>query len=309
MPLPSQLHRDKALENVSVAYQPNEFIADRLVPKVPVVHESDVYYVFDLDIMALPETLRADGSPSREASYNLSTSSYRLEEHALNDKVTDRMRANADKAIKPDVDVTEVLTKKILIRREVECAAIAFDTAQFSNNASLAAADAWSANTTASNPIIDIDSATSKILASSGYTPNKLVISDPTFRAAKNHVSIVDRIKYTTVESVTESMLAKLFNVGECLVGRAIRDTSDEGLAGSLADIWSACAFLSYMETSPGLRKASAMYQFQSTLDGSPYRVTKWRDDSRRSDIVEVSTMFQYKPVATACAYLIKGTV
>lgn len=309
MPLPSQLHRDKALENVSIAYMPNEFIADRLVPKVPVMHESDVYYVFDNDIMALPETLRADGSESREASYNLSTSSYRLEEHAINDKVTDRMRNNADKAIKPDVDVTEVLTKKILIRREVECAAIAFDTAQFSNNASLAAADAWSSNTTTTNPIVDIDSATSKIIASSGYTPNKLVIDDPTFRAAKNHVSIVDRIKYTTVDSITEQMLAKLFNVGEALVGRGIQDTSDEGLASSLANIWSNCAFLAYMEPSPGLRKASAMYQFQGMGTGSPFVVMKWRNDARRADIIEVSSLFQYKPIATACAYLIKDTV
>ena len=309
MPLMSQMHRDKALENISVAYMPNEFIADRLVPKVPVVHESDVYYVFDLDIMSLPETLRADGSESREASYNLSSSSYKLEEHALNDKVTDRMRANADKAIKPDIDVTEVLTKKILIRREVECAAIAFDSNVFSNNASLAAADAWSSNTTTSNPIVDIDSATSKIIASSGYTPNKLVIDDPTFRAAKNHVSIVDRIKYTTVDSVTEQMLAKLFNVGECLVGRSIYNTADEGLDASLGNIWSNCALLCYMEPSPGLRKASAMYQFQGMGSGSQYTVTKWRNEARKADIVEVSTMFQYKAIATACAYLIKDTV
>jgi len=142
MPISNQLHRDKALENISVAYMPNEFIADKLVPKVPVMHESDVYYVFDQDIMALPETLRADGSQSRQATYNLSTSSYRVEEHAVNDIVTDRMRANADKALKPDVDATEILTKKILIRREVECANIAFDTANFSNNVSLAAAAA-----------------------------------------------------------------------------------------------------------------------------------------------------------------------
>lgn len=309
MPLPSQLHRDKALENVSIAYMPNEFISERLVPKVPVVHESDIYYVFDLDIMALPETLRADGSESREASYNLSTSSYRLEEHALNDKVTDRMRQNADKAIKPDVDVTEVLTKKILIRREVECAAIAFDTANFSNNVSLSAAQAWSSNTTTTNPIVDIDSGTSKIIASSGYTPNKLVIDDATFRACKNHVSIVDRIKYTTVDSITEQMLGKLFNVGEVLVGRGIRDISDEGLSSDLANIWSNCAFLAYMETSPGLRKASSMYQFQGMGAGSPYTVTKWRNEARKADIIEVSTMFQYKPVATACAYLFKDTV
>ena len=309
MPISNQLHRDKALENISVAYMPNEFIADKLVPKVPVMHESDVYYVFDQDIMALPETLRADGSQSRQATYNLSTSSYRVEEHAVNDIVTDRMRANADKALKPDVDATEILTKKILIRREVECANIAFDTANFSNNVSLAAAAAWSSNTTTTNPIVNIDSATSKVIASSGYVPNRLVMDDPSFRACKNHVSVIDRIKYTTADSITEQMLAKLFNVQELLVGRAIRDTSDEGLDASLAFVWSNCAFLAYMEPSAGLKKASAMYQFQGMNAGSPYVVKKWRDDPRAGDVVEVSTMFQYKAIATQCAYLIKDTV
>jgi hypothetical protein len=309
MPLPSQLHRDKALENISVAYMPNEFIADRLVPKIPVMHESDVYYVFDQNIMSLPETLRADGSEAREASYDLSTSSYKLAEHALKDIVTDRMRQNADKAIKPDIDATEVLTKRILIRKEVECANIAFDKSNFSNNASLAAAAAWSSNTTTTNPITSIDSATSKIIASSGYTPNKLVIDDPTFRACKNHVSVIDRVKYTTADSITENMLAKLFNVQEILVGRALRDTAQEGLTNSMNFVWSSCAFLAYMESSPGLRKASAMYQFLGMGAGSPFTVTKWREESRKGDMVEVSSLFQYKAIATQCAYLILKTV
>ena len=304
-PLSNQLHRDKALENISVAYMPNEFIADRLIPRVPVMHESDVYYVFDQDIMALPETLRADGSESRQASYNLSTSSYKLAEHAINDIVTDRMRNNADKALKPDVDATEILTKKILIRREVEAAAIALDKNIFSNNASLSAA--WTSNTTTTNPIIDIDSATAKIIESSGYTPNKLCMSDAGFRACKNHVSVLDRVKYTTADSITEQMLAKLFNVQELLVGRAIRDTSDEGLTPSLSFIWSNAAFLAYMESSPGLRKASAMYQFLGMGAGSPYSVTKWRNDARKGDIIEVSSLFQFKAIATQCAYLING--
>lgn len=309
MPISNQLHRDKALENISVAYMPNEFIADRLVPKIPVMHESDVYYVFDRDIAAVPETLRADGSESREATYNLSTSSYRIEEHAIHDIVTDRMRSNSDKAIKPDTDATEVLTKKILIRREMEAAAIAFNSASFSNNYSMTSTVAWSVNTTTTNPIVNVDSGTSKVIESSGYTPNKIVVDDQTFRALKNHVSIVDRVKYTQADSITEAMLAKLFDVQEMLVGRAIRDTSDEGLASDMGFIWTNCALLCYMEPSPGLRKASAMYQFVGMGAGSPYVVKKWRNEPRGGDIIEVSSMFQFKPIATACAYLFIDTV
>jgi len=62
MPLTNQIHQDKALENISIAYKPGEFIADMLVPTVAVKHESDKYYVYDNDIMSLPATLRANGS-------------------------------------------------------------------------------------------------------------------------------------------------------------------------------------------------------------------------------------------------------
>lgn len=308
MPLPTQLHRDKALEQVSVAYMPNEFIADRLVPTVPVKHESDVYYVYDQDISSMPETLRADGSPSRQATYNLSTSSYRLEEHSINDIVTDRSRNNSDKALKLEVDATEILTRKILIRREYECASVVFNSSNFSNSQSLSSGAAWTSNTTTSSPIINIDSATSKIIASSGFTPNRVVMDDASYRACKNHVSIQDRVKYTSADSITENMLAKLFDVQEVLVGRAIRDTSDEGLSADMGFIWTNCAFVAYMETSPGLKKASAMYKFQGVGAGSPYVVNKWRDNPRKGDVIEVSSMFQFKPVATSCAYLFKDT-
>lgn len=308
MPLSNQIHRNRPLENISIAYKPGQFVADRLVPRVPVKHESDTYYVFDTDIMSLPETIRANGARANRVSYNMSTSSYRLDEHSLKDVVTDRDRNNADKAISLDIDITESLTNKILIRREYECAQIAQSGTHFSNNASLTSTYAWSANTTLSNPIIAVDSATSKIISSSGYTPNKMVIDDTTYRACRVHTSIVDRIKYTTADSITESMLAKLFDIGELLVGRAIYDGSDEGLSTDMTNIWTNAAFIGYMEPNPGLRKPSAMYQLNSTTKGSPTTVKKWRDEEVEGDWIEVGSMFQFKAIATSCGYVIIDT-
>lgn len=311
MPLTNQIHQDKALENISIAYKPGEFIADMLVPTVAVKHESDKYYVYDNDIMSLPATLRANGSESNRATFNMSTSSYSVKEHALHDYVTMRDRNNADKAINVEIDITESLTKKILIRKEYECSQICQNTANWSNYTSLTSTYAWSANTTLSNPITQIDSATTKIMSVSGYRPNKLVIDHQTFVAAKEHVSIVERIKYTSADSVTAPMLAKLFDVQEILVGSAIYDGSDEGLSSDMTWIWTNCAFLAYMEPSPGLRKASAMYNFQVLNGTSPYKVFKWDEPTKGEGTiaVEVSSMFDYRPIATAAAYLIKDTV
>lgn len=302
-------HRDKALENISIAYRPGEFIADKVIPSVPVAKESDLYYIYSSDTMTLPETVRANGAESNKAQFNVSYSSYQTVEHALNDVVTMRDRRNADKPINPEVDVTEILTQKMLIRKEYEAAQMLQNSSNWSNNASLTSTLAWSQNTTTSNPITMIDSMTSVILQASGYKPNKLVIDFNTFQAAKEHISVIDRIKYTSADSVTAPMLSKLFNVSETLVGEAVYNSADEGLSGTNTWIWTNCAFLAYFNPSASLKKPSAAYNMQFS-EGGPVKVFKWDEPKLGEGTIkiEVSSQFVYKPVATACAYLLINT-
>jgi len=309
MPLHGQLHRDKALENISIAYKPAGLIADELAPKVFVQNESDVYYVYSRDTMAVPETARANGTKSNRATWNMSTSAYHLEDHALNDVITERDRKNADSAIKLDSDVTEILTGKIALRRELDLASIVGTAGNWANATSLSSTQAWNQNTTLSNPVTLLDSAGSVVIQSSGLVPNVLAINEPTFRALKNHTSITGRIQYTSADSITEAMLGKLFAIDKVIVGRASYNTADEGLTDSMSFIWTDCALLAYVEKSPSLKKASALYTFWQNGAGSPMVVKKWADESIGGDVVEVSTMFQHKPVATACAYHINNTI
>jgi len=308
MPLSKQIHIDKALEKISIAYLPQGFIADQVVPAVPVVKESDKYYIYDFGINRAEETLRASGTPANRATFNVSTSTYSLEEHALKEIITDRDKDNADKAINLEIDVTEALTRKILLRKEIEASSVLQSTSNYSNSASLTSTMAWTQNTTLSNPITQIESATSKIISSSGYKPNRLIIDYNTFSGAKVHTSIVDRVKYTSADSITEQMLAKLFDIEKVFVASAIEETAQEGLTSSPGYIWTNTAVLGYFEPNPGLKKASAAYKFTKQAGGAQYTVKKWRDEELSGVFVEVSTMFKFKPVATACAYLIVDT-
>lgn len=308
MPLRQQIHRDRALEKISISYLPGEFVADKLVPSVPVKRESDVYYVYSNDTMILEETLRSPGTKANRATYTMSTSSYSLEEHALSEIVPNRDKDNADKPINLEIDMTEILTRKILIRREREASTALQTSGNYNNSNSLTSTMAWTANTTVSNPITQIESATAKIIASSGYSPNRLVIDNNTFSGAKVHTSIVDRVKYTSADSITENMLAKLFDIEQVLVARAVYESAEEGLTSSLGAIWTNTAVLAYYEKAPGLKKPSAAYQFMKKREGAPYRVRKWYEDADEGTMIEVSSIFQFKPVATACAYLIIDT-
>lgn len=310
MPLSKQIHVDKALSNISIAYRNTDLIADMISPLVPVVHDTDKYFVYSKDNLRLEESFRANKAVAREVDWNLSTATYALEKHALKHLITDDDRANADEAINLEIDATEMLTDKILLRREKSVIDLIHTTANWSNVTSLTSTYAWNADTTLSNPIKFVDSACSVILAGTGKRANTMVINDSTFRAAKEHVSIIDRVKYTSMDSVTEDILAKLFNIGKVYVSRAIINTQDEGASvGSVGFMMTDCAWIGYVEPTPGLKKPSALYTMVQSENGMKAKVKKWRDEEREGDYIEVGTKYNAKIVASDCAYIIANTV
>ncbi len=310
MPLPTNVHQDQALENVSVAYKNGEFIAQDLCPMVPVQHESNKYYIYSKDQLVLPPTRRAPGAMANRATFSLSTLSYKLQEEALVDYITDRARANADPALNLEVDAVEHMTNLILMRQEVDLATLVTFTGTWSNVTSLTSTFAWNANTTLSNPILFVDSACTTIIQSAGVVPNVVAIEDRTFRAIKEHVSMVDRIKYTSSESIGEDLIAKLFNVDTLLVARAVQNQGPEGLADATTNslIWTDMAWVGYIENSPGLKKPSALYNF-TMKQGNPVKVLRWREDKLESDAIQVSKLYQQQVPFSAAGYLINNTV
>lgn len=310
MPRPSQVHQNKALENISVAYMPQGLVAPEISPVVMVEKESDIYYVYSKDNLRIPETVWADRDTVNRSIWNLSTATYTLTRHGLDDLVTDRTRENADKAIRPDVDTTEGLTGQIKQRYELDLFTVMNLEANWANETSLSSTQVWSAQTTLSNPIIFVDSATTVIRRNSGMKANQIVMGEGTFNAAKEHPSVVDRIKYTSAQSVTPDMLASLFNLDKCIVSRGVQNTGEEGVGDTLSDFATDAALVMYVERSPGLKKPSLFYTLMKNQgSGNPWRVRKYRDDPREGDVIEVSSFYQHRIISSDCAYNIVNTL
>lgn len=298
MPLKNQLHVNQLLSNVSVKYSNSEYIWDKVFPAVPVMKDTDLYRVYDRNFR-VPETKRAPKGVAREFGFEVSTSSYALEQHALKDYVGEDEKDNYDQG-SLEVDTTENLTDAIYRRIELSVATL-FTTTSWSLNVSLAATAAWTANTTVSDPVPIVDTATSTVIANSGKTTNFMILPRDGFIAAKNHVSILDRVKYTSAE-VSQAMLAGLFSVSELHVPTAVQDTAAEGVASSISAMWGDIAFLGWKPGSPGLKTPSCGYTF---LKSAP-RVRSWFDDERNATAIEVEIKFQPKVVASLTGYLIK---
>lgn len=309
MPLKNQLHVDQLLSNVSIQYKNANFIAREMLPEVPVKKDSDFYRIFDKDFR-LPETLRANKGVAREATFDITTGQYILEQHSLKDYVSDRDAENYDLS-DLRADTTEYLTDKILLRMEYAVAQLFVNqtssgntNTSWSQSHSLSTAQQWSADTVTSNPIPQMDTAATVVLEGSGQVVNYAMLPHRCLIAAKNHQSVVDRIKYTSAD-ITPAMIAGLFDVPQLLVGKAVLDSGAHGATASVAPIWGDNVFVGFKPAKASPLVPSAGYIFRNNIP----MVKKWRVEERQSEAIEVNVHFQAKVVASLSGYLLKDVL
>jgi hypothetical protein len=295
------VHQDVLLSSISIKYRNTNFVAMEVFPELQVSKDSDKFRIYDRNFR-LPETARANKALSREHSFAVSTGSYVLEEHALVDYVTDRDKANYDIA-DLRADTTEELTDKILLRLEKSVADL-FTSTSWSQNVSLSSAQQWSLDTVTSNPIPQMDTAGTVVMENSGYEANIAIVPHRLMIAAKNHTSIIDRIKYTSID-ITPNMIAGLFDTPNLVVPKAVIDTAAEGVASSISPVWGDNAFRGYRAERPSPLKPSCGYVFRS----NKALVKSWREERRAADAIEVGMLYQPKVVASLAGYLIKDAL
>jgi hypothetical protein len=303
MPFNSQLHVDQLLSNVSVKYTNAEYIAMKVFPEVPVKTDTNKYRIYDRD-WRIPDTLRANKGVANQRYFEVSTATYVLEDHAIKDYISQDDVDNYDQA-SLEVDTTEDLTDVILRRLEKSVADL-FTKTSWSLTVSMASANLWSAETTVSNPILVVDTGATTVLNNAGLKPNYMILPRQGFVYAKNHPSVLDRIKYTQGpqgDDASKSMLAGLFGVQELLVPAASYDQAHKGYGPSIASIWPSHAFLGYKPAQASPKAPSAGYIFRKQVP----QVRKWDDNERNCTAIEVRMKFQARIVASLSGYLITG--
>lgn len=123
-----------------------------------------------------------------------------------------------------------------------------------------------------------------------------MVVGPDVFNALKEHPQILDRFRYTSSESVTEAMLAKLFDLDEVVVGRA---TVFNDQTSAFDDIWGGALVLTYTPAAPeGFEEPS--YGYTYTLKNHPIADAPYWDYIRRSWLYGVT--YERKSVHTGIA-------
>lgn len=313
MPLnPGSAHIDAALTDISLAYKQDSdaFKAESIFPVVPVAKQSDKYFVFDKAAWLRSEAGQlAPGAETRGANFTLSNASYYCDVVGVHMDVSDQLRGNADEALDIDTSATEYVTEQILLKREIDCFDMVFETSSWTGSSTgsdiAGSSDFTQWSTVSSTPIADVNLQAEAIKKNTGRHPNVLVLSRDVFTVLNKNTDILDRIKHTQRGVVTEDLLAGLFGVERVIVADAVKNAANEGASASMNFVASDTAWLGYVANSPGLMTPSAGYMMAwnglAGVSAGGVQIQKMRIDPRFCD--RIAGVSSYDFVRTGADY------
>lgn len=246
---PSSVHVDTPLTNVAVGFRNREYIADEVLPVVPVAKPSDKYFVYNTNnFFSEPQTaqLSSEAMPGR-IRYQVSTSNYSCVDYGLMDFVGAKEEAAADAPIIPRTYATEMVSNMQLLLRERRVAAVVFGSGNYGTSTSaLSGSNQW--DQAASDPVQAIDDAIETPLA----RPNIMVIGVQAWNKLRNHPKLKELIlaRAATADGatplrMTEQAVAAAFGLDAVYVGRSKFVNTVEGQTSTSAYVWGkSCALL-----------------------------------------------------------------
>ena len=299
----SDVHIDVPLTNLSISYRNPMYIGRQAVPTVPVVRESDKYYIFDRDSWLRDEAkIVSVGTRPPRGTYTTSSDNYSVDERGFEMPVPDRIRNNSDSMIGPDRNATNMASDKVDLAYEKDARNLLFTGANWgSQTATLSGSDQWShADSTIQ---LDASAARQAVLLGCGFEANTAVIGYSVYEAIALSEELLNLIRYTgTAERpalVTPMMLAAILKVQNLLVGRAIENTAVEGATPSYSHIWGDKVWIGHMADGPALETMSAAYIFSTGR-----KVRRYREEPVESDIAHVKEAWDGKITAAGAGFL-----
>ena len=292
------------LSTVAQGYSQADLVGSALFPRVPVEISGGQILEFGKEAFKLYNSRRAPGGPTKRISFGYLGKPFALYNDALEAPVPREFLRDAK--IVPGIELGQravnMVMRSLLLGLEVAQATLATDAAQYdaSHKVTLSGTSKWS--DPASDPIAQMDTYKEAIRSTVGIRPNTLLLSAQAWSAAKTNAKIRAQFQYTTPDSITLEMLARVFDVKKIVVGEAV--TSDD--SGVISDVWGNTAVLAYVpETISGMEVPS--YGYTYTMNGHPLVEEPYYDNNAKSWVYGVG--FERAPVLSGITsgYLIQA--
>ena len=317
------IHVDHPLTDFSLKYQNAELIGDLVMPRIPVVKDTDIYFAYGREEFALNNDVRANGAKGNEVrSLSVTTElPYRCLTHQLQDYFTEIDVQNADQPLNIELDKTENLTKMLGINREYRVSTLYSSVSNWStvdptNSAHIGGVTlsgaqqmnnaAYDNSTPTGNIEYLIDNGKQAILNAIGRDPNVIIIPRTVARVIKRDSYVRNLLRYTDATLVENGELPeRLWNM-DVFEPAAIYASNEAGQTFSSAGLWGNNIILLYLAENP--RQIKTMTA-GLTFMAQPRIVNKWHDFSIRGDQIECLERIVEKQISAYCGYVIADVI
>lgn len=238
---------DPVLIAIAIGYRNPAYIADLVLPRVPVGKQEFKYWLYPIDeAFNAPDSKVGRRSAPNEVDLTATEETSSTEDFALDDPIPQADIDNAPANYSPVDRATRQLTDYILLGREKRVADLVFDAAQYpaTNKITLAGADQFSdAN---SDPIEIISEGLDVPL----IRPNTITMGQSVWSQLSRHPKIVKAVNANSGDSgiARRQAVADLFEVQNVYVGQHRLNTARKGQAANLTRVWGKHISLSYID-------------------------------------------------------------
>lgn len=314
LPTQADVHVDEALTDFAQMFlnQEDSFVFDKVFSSKSVAHASDKYFTYSRDDFWRDqgdgEMLLAPGAPVKRGGYRMSTDSYSCDVRAWAKAVPREIAANAQPAINAEQDAIKYVLEQLRIRHERQFMTEFFTTSVWGTD--LTPSALWS-NYSTSDPLTDIkETGRHAIESVTGKKPNTLLVGPRVHTKLIKHPLVQELFKVTNVDSVTEDMMARVFDVDRYIVARAVYATNVEGATGAYDYAAGKHALLCYVapDDTDGAT-AGRCFKWSGWGNSAGVAIQSYYEEQTRSTIIEGFTAIDNKVVSSACGYFFNGAV
>lgn len=328
---PGDLYVDPILTNFSVGYSSQELFGLLLMPETPVRTQSGRYRVFDRSNWLIHESRREPGTVANEIrGGKWSEDTFFTREHSLQAPIHDEERQQltsqgglADPVfggalqINPERDATELVTRSLLLAHEKHVADLIRDPANYpvGNKVTLAGAQQFNDYTfvtpadeysIVSDPVGVIQTAMRAVYAKTGRWPNTMAVPTLGMPYIENHPRLVKRFQNfaLTMDGAFRALTG--FDGRIIPVDSVYNAANNIDAAEDMQNLWGKDIWLGIVDSAPGQQTKTFGKTFAQIYPNGTTRPTdRWREESRKSDIVRTSWKWDTKIVSAEAGYLI----
>jgi hypothetical protein len=315
MPRSDNMRIDPFLTGIASGYKNEDYVGDKIIPVIPVAEESGKIAAYGLEHYRVDFNARAMGTDTPRGDWQAGTpTSFSANEWSFEMAIDDRMRKLYQDPFDAERDAVTTLMEKIFLKREQLVASLLQTSGNFNTATS---GTAWGTPATGT-PVTDIRSAMRSIVARTGISRKNLigVCSDVVWDKLIANDELKKLFLNTipgaaAVTAMTPSLVASVIGLQDIIVGSAVNLTSKEGATNAMADVWSTSVFTVLRKAKkPTLMDPGFAAIFAPTVPGfggSTVSSDKYREESKRSDIVRVGALYDMIVVTKDVAQIITG--